>query len=245
MESLTYLIYTHSEYDDMLEIHLKRLDKHFPSAPLSICTNNKDYIFKKYSSLYKINGIYEYDDTKPYGEKLRSVIDQIDTKYIWFIHDVNILVGDINPRVIQDILVYVESNRVDQLRLMISGIDHPILNSDIQYNKITGNSYYFSVCLAIWHKPILLDIVNKFSTVMYRDIENADVQSYASKFNNYYFSSNKDTQFVGEGHYLSYYIPYVHSLYQGRWITSSPTNNRLITDISNEYSIDLNKRGCK
>ena len=245
METLTYLIYTHSEYDDILEIHLKRLHKHFPTAPLSICTNNKDYIINKYSNVYKINKIYEYDDSKPYGEKLQSVIEQIDTKYIWFIHDVNILVGDIDPRIIQNILIYIESNKVDQLRLMISGIDTPILNSDIQFNKIIANSYYFSVCLAIWDKTILLDIVTKFKNTMYRDIENTDVQSYASKFNSYYLSSNKDTPFVGEGHYLSHYIPYVHSLYQGRWITSSPTNNKLITDISNEYSIDLTKRGCK
>ena len=226
MDKFTYLIYTHIDYDDILDIHLKRLHKYFPTAPLSICTNNKDYIINKYSALYKINNIYEYDDTKPYGEKLRSVIHQINTEYIWFIHDVNILVGNIDPNIIQNLLSQIESNNIDQLRLMISGIESPILDSDIQYNKITGNSYYFSVCLAIWRKTILLDIASKFNTVMYRDIENTDIQSYVSQFNNYYLSSNKDTQFIGEGHYLSYYIPYVHSLYQGLWVTRSPTCNR-------------------
>ena len=56
MDKLTYLIYTHIEYDDILDIHLKRLQKYFPTAPLSICTNNKDYIINKYSKTFGFKG---------------------------------------------------------------------------------------------------------------------------------------------------------------------------------------------
>ena len=33
MDKFTYLIYTHIDYDDILDIHLKRLHKYFPTAP--------------------------------------------------------------------------------------------------------------------------------------------------------------------------------------------------------------------
>ena len=52
INNLTWLLYTHFEYDDILEIFLNQHNKHFSIMPITIATNNKKHIEDKYLSKY-------------------------------------------------------------------------------------------------------------------------------------------------------------------------------------------------
>lgn len=241
MESFIYLIYTHEDYTDILDIHLKRLKKYCDYLPLSICTNNKKYILENYSNVYFKN-IIEYDDKKPYGERLRQVLSNISEKYVLFNHEHNILVGNVEKIFIMSLLQKMEQENIDQVRMFISGIGNPQFPPEVSIIKNDG-PYYMSCATTLWKKDSLLDIVQQFSEHTFRCFECEPIQAYVSRLKNFYLTSSKDTPFLEEGHYLSYAFPVAHLTGTGKWRTNTPTNRMFIEEIEKEYDIDLNKRG--
>lgn len=240
MEDLVYLIYTHEEYDDILQIHLKRLFEFFPSIPVAICSNNITYIQEKYGNTYKFAALYQYDNAVVYGERVFSVLRQINTKYVLFNADMNILTSHVNPSTIDLIIKKMDCENIDQVRLFVGGIDNPIFNNDILHPIEKG--YYFSVNSAIWRTSTLLNISKKFSSVGYRQIEAEEIQSYAHGFKNYYISSIHDILCPEEGHYTSTHFPIIHVTYYGKW-RNSPYHAPFINQYATEFNIDLQKRG--
>ena len=77
LNNCTYLIYTHQDYHDILNLTLRRLKKHFHGVNPFICTNNAKYIHDTYSE-YNAT-VYEYDDSLPYTSKVLSALKQIKT----------------------------------------------------------------------------------------------------------------------------------------------------------------------
>jgi hypothetical protein len=102
--STTFLVYSHTEYDDILEINLKRHKKYFPEMPITICTNNKKFVEEKYKD--DIESIIEYDADKPYGEKLAFVLSQIKTPFVIFNQEVNIFYDKVHPETIDKIFEF-------------------------------------------------------------------------------------------------------------------------------------------
>jgi hypothetical protein len=243
MESFTYLIYTHQDYSDILDIHLKRLQKHWPTAPVSLCSNTVAGLRERYPSI-AFQGVYEYDDTKPYGERLRMVLSQMKEEYVLLTHEHNILVSDVSDDIIYSILYSMKLNEVDQVRMIVSGIQDPVFPQESPTLTANPGPYFMSVMAAVWLRSSLLDITTKFSDHTYRCFECDSIQEYVSTFRNLYMSSSLDTRLVGESHYLSYYFPVAHVTDRGKWKTDSPINNTFIEAIRDEYSIDLEQRGC-
>ena len=236
----TYLIYTHKEYTDILDIHLKRLIKYFPKITPVISTNSKEYILDKYDYISPDN-IFIYNDSKPYGEKLYSILQKINTKYILLCHDKNILVNNVKVDSINKIVNEMDKHNIDSARLVIGDGDSPAF--DDRLLKKHEGYYRMAVGPALWNVKSLSTITYKFKDVNYRDFESPIIQDYASKFNIYYTSSPNDIKFTGEGHYLSYYFPSCHVLSQGKWTDGTPMNKKYIDEISVEYNINLSIRG--
>jgi len=235
----TYLVYTHEEYSDILDIHLKRLNKHYPEIKPMIATNSKDYILNTYDNIND-DQILLYDTSKAFGERLNSVLCKIQTKYVLLCFDNDILVGNVDTKKIIEIVNTMENRNIDQVRLIVSGIDNPVFNDQLN----TNNGYYFfSTISTIWNIKTLLDITYMFKDINYRSFESPNIHNYVSKFNNAYISSYKDIQYTNEGHYLSYYFPICHCIGNGKWRTYSPMNKKYIDEIASEYDIDLSIRG--
>ena len=235
----TYLVYTHDEYSDILDIHLKRLNKHYPEIKPLIATNSKDYILNKYDNINE-DRILLYDSSKPFGERLNSILSKIQTEYVLLCFDNDILVGNVDAKKISEIVNEMENENIDQVRLVVGGINNPVFNDEL--NKNNG-SYFFSVIPTLWNVKTLLDITYTFKDINYRTFEGLDIQNYVSKFNNTYISSSKDIKYTDEGHYLSYYFPICHCIGNGKWRNYSPMNKKFIDEIASEYNIDLSIRG--
>lgn len=234
MDDCTYLIYTHSDFDDIIEITLKRIHKYFSSIGVSICTNNKSLIDGKYKELYNIKHVYEYNDTLTYSQKAASILEQISTTYVLFNHDHNILFNYVNVDVLNSIMNTMTNDNLDTVRLSTDGIDNPRMDDSNLLKKNTG-PYYFSVSSALWRTQSLLDLFRKYESSTYRTIEYA-CQDYASQLKNYYISSSKDYPNDCSCHY-----PFVHTTRYAKWLLYN--NADKIHEIAKEYSIDLNIRG--
>jgi len=241
MDNLLWLVYSHMEYDDILEITLKRLVKYCPEIKYAVCTNNIEHIRNKYKE-YNFHALYEYDDAAIYGERIRSVLSKIPEKYIILNHEHDILVNKPDMDVLKMMLGKMETENIDQIRLSVSGINAPLFDKDISLTPIE-EGYHISLITALWKRQSLLSIATEFSSHSYRCFECDVIQNYVSKMKNYYLSSNKDIQYIGEGHYFSYYFPYAHCTHYGKWKTSTPTAKKFVDDIVSEYAIDIYKRG--
>ena len=99
----TYIIYTHEQYSDVFDICINRVRKHYPGITPYIATNSKSYILDKYNYI-KEDHIIKYDESKPYGAKVSFILQHIKTKYVMWMHDNNILVGDIDSNIVNSII---------------------------------------------------------------------------------------------------------------------------------------------
>lgn len=241
MADLVYVLYTHTDYDDILQIHLKNLVYYFPSIPYCICTNDRNYFKNKYDSLYAPVDIYEYDNNTAYTERIRSCISQITSEYIIFNRETEVLISDVSMTNINIMLDLVKEKNIDQLRLYMSGIPRPILNAEI-IHKIT-EGYFISLAAAIWKRESLLKIVTKYKHLEYKEFEGDEVQQEAKKYNNYYIVMPDDPILLKEGVSLSSIFPVIHLTFRGKWWC---TNNHkpLIEKLLLEFNIDINTRGA-
>ena len=244
LSDITFLVYSHTDYDDVLNIYLHRHKKYFSEINVTICTNNKSYVTDKYSKLFdNIDCVIQYDDTHAFGEKLHSVINQIKTKYIIFQQEINVFIDKVNVEKIIECLKFIEENNVDQLRLIVSGVNNPIFNDKLIHKLESG--YIFSVYPGIWKTSTLLDITSKFNYKVYRDFECEEVHKYVSQYNNYYMSNSKD-KYMNPWWFALWipeYYPICHVLTGGKWFNSTDLYKSLINDIFNEFNIDITKRG--
>lgn len=237
----SYLVYTHEEYKDIFDIHLKRYYKFYSNNPPFVATNTKDYILQNYPEIPESN-IIVYNDNDAYADKLTFILNSLKTDYVLLNHDPNIFVDNVNHSKLAEAFEEMKISNIDQVRLVVAGIDNPDFNDNKLLKKNNG-WYYFSVISAIWKVSSLLQITNQFKGTGYRNMEAIEIQEYCSKFSMWYLSSSRDKLFTGEGHYLSYYFPIAHLTGSNKWRISTPMNREFADEISKEYNVDLNIRG--
>jgi hypothetical protein len=233
LNNCTFLLYTHSDYNDILNLTLKRLKKHFDGVDLFICTNNAKYIHDTYSE-YNAT-VYEYDDSLPYTSKLLSALKQIKTEYVLFNHDNNILYKDVHTVVLNGILDTMTAQNMDTVRLSYCGITPPDI-SDSSLVKVNRGGYYLSVFPAFWRTSSLIALCERFKDVTYRQFEFGETQHYAARLKNYYISSTKDYP-----PYNSVYYPAFHAIQHGLWCVLM--HEQEVLDIAKEYKLNLTLRG--
>jgi hypothetical protein len=242
MDNIPILIYSHTDYIDILEPCIKKFHKFHPELNYILAINRIDEI-DSLGITNLFSSIYTYDDTTPYFTRLTNVLNQINYKYIILNNDTNILVDKINIEYLKYIVTHMEYDNIDQFRLFPSGVD-PIITSQNFFEITSG--YYFSVATGLWKKESLLKITCEFKEHGYRCAECEPIQSYVkNNFKNYCVFSNEDIQLVPHGHYLPKMFPVLHVTCCKKWSFSSSIEQKYINEISKEYNIDLNVRGFK
>ena len=238
----SYLIYTHTEYSDILEITLKRIKKYFPIKVTS-ATNNAKETLRMCNDTDQVENIIEYQDNLPYGSKLLSVLNNISTEYLLFNHDVNILFNHVDQDVISHLISIMSEQKIDSIRLSTSGINEKIkknINTTV-YNIISKDSYQLTVQPTLWRTSSFIDICSKLKDINYRDFEVEKSQMYASKQKNCYISNINDIHVVAN-YYLARCYPCMHSIYRAKW--NIIQHAKEIKDLE-EYGIDLMVRGVQ
>jgi len=225
---------------DILDIHLKQLQKYY-NYNIIVAIDNAELI-EPYKNTNKIINIIEYDDALPYLSRISYILQQINYSYILFAHDMNILIDSPNMDVVYGLVKTMKEHDIDQIRLFVSGIDNPIFNDDT-ICKINNGPYYMSINTAIWKRETLLDISTRFSSHAYRCSECGSIQEYVKQFKNYYISSSNDILIKVGAHAVSYYFPFIHATFSGKWSLHTSINKYFITKFIKDYNIDLSKRG--
>lgn len=232
MDDCTVLVYTHSEYADIFDITIRRLQKHFSYAKLLVCTNNAQLVRDTYSH---IDSIHEYDASVVYHMRLASALECIKTKYVLLHHDNNCLYDDVKIDVMRFLLGFMCTREIDVLRLSACGIIKPAISSS---DIVTCNEgpHYFSVFPSIWRTSSFLQLCRTLRKP-YRESEDDECQVYTGNLRGYYLSPSAQDPHED----ISYLYPSAHVIQGGRWCY--PMHKWVIDNIAREYDTDLFIRG--
>jgi hypothetical protein len=238
---LTVLLYTHSDFKDVLRIYIENYKKYFNHVPLSVCVNNANWIRSEYDGIFVFQNIYEYDETLTYPGRIASVLSKIDTPYTLLNQEINVIVDHPSRNILSTILAFMKETNADQVRLSDSGLLN-IVRDNTMIHKMNGG-FIMSVISAIWKTSSLHTLYSAFAHKTYRTIEDQDVQQFVEhNLANYYISSTLDIEHRPL-HALSYHFPSIHVTHHGKWCIHSKLNNYYVHKLLDTYTIDISKRG--
>lgn len=174
-----YVIYSHTDYLDILTVQTEYLNS-YENKVLLINSTNLDIsnIVNQYKE------VLYYDSTLPYASRLLT-LSVLPDKYILLIHDIDILVK-YDANVLKNFISFMDDNNVDRVDLQVRhSWDQNAFK--INYNNIIlskqkdPNKYIYNVNPSIWKLNSLLTTMDIFCNETYRTIECISTQLYCSK----------------------------------------------------------------
>lgn len=186
-DKITYVVYSNTEYADILEIQTDYVTANHSNCVLFINKNSLklDNIYSKY------NQVHFYNDEDSYATRLHTCINQLDSEYFLLLHDIDILLHSDN-NIVNLIYQAMLVEKIDRVDLKYT--DN--LGSSIVYDlsEYVGQGvflvkqediygYIYNVNPSIWKRSCLLEILSNFSDKGYRNIEDLDVQIFCRQFN--------------------------------------------------------------
>lgn len=218
------VIYSHSQYNDILIIATKFLKK-YKNKILLIDDNFKN---TEYENEY-IN-IIKYDDTKPYGTRLLN-LKNITDEVILFMHETDVLIKyDFN--ILNNLKKYIIDTKIDKIELQHCAWPpakiplkqtYNMNNKEIYFNELCNlykidnpDFFVYNVNPTLWRKETLLNIMTQFKDFNYRQIETKPVQQYTvSKFNCF---SLKCEKYVKCAHFTCpLFFQFIHLTHYGKF----------------------------
>lgn len=201
---LLYVIYSHTDFLDMLKISSDYMETVENKILLinknNLNDNNLNEIYSKFKS------VIFYEEGLAYSDKLSIVLKIIKSKYILFTHEVDILLQK-DDVILNKFIHLMDKENIDRIDLQPNGgnsgkfikilkdkdisewpvIDMSEINDDDMClgHHTEPNSYMFNVNPSIWKLSSFLEILEKFKNKSYREIEYDDVQNYCTKFKIY------------------------------------------------------------
>ena len=236
-----FIVYTHSDYIDILIPALKRIQQYWSSIQLALCTNDTNLIPNTFLTKFKY--IHVYDDKTHVYERISPLLNMIEEPYIIFNLDINILVDKVDELFFEHIFNKVKEFNIDQLRLWSSGVpvpDRNTLNNDLF--EIT-RGYYISMNSALWKKSSFLDIALRFKSHSWRCSECDEIQEYVkNNFKNYIVLTFGSKGVLTNEHHFCPEFPFVHMTDAGKWRMDGDFQINKIQEFCNDFSIDIVKR---
>ena len=159
--------YTHTDMEDVWIPFFGQNKKYLSEYKKYIFVNKpNDNIPEEYIPIY-------YDEFKPYTERLKECLSQIDEDVFLFTHEDMILFNEPKYDLIEKYYGYVSDKLVDSVKLIYASDGC----SETKFEKDTTlvNSQYskFSIQPTIISKDVLTDILNKVESLNIWDFENA------------------------------------------------------------------------
>lgn len=218
------VIYSHSDYSDVLNIATKFL-KFYKNKVLLIDNNFKE---SEYNNDY-VKIIY-YNDKLPYGSRLLN-LNIITEEVILFMHETDVLIK-YDVRILNDLKNYIINNKIDKIELQHCAWPpakiplkqtYNMNNKEIYFNELCNlykidnpDFFVYNVNPTLWNKESFLNIMTKFKVYNYRQMESKPVQQYtASKFNCY---SLKCEKYVKCGYFTCpLFFQFIHLTHYGKF----------------------------
>ena len=237
MNDLALFTWTNTEYDDLFSVYFGNIKKYFNDLTKSYVAINKlsDKISDDHIQLVN-------DEHNTYCERIISCLDYIEEDYILYMQEDFILYDQVNRKELLKCFEYLKSSDYSCIKLLRSG-------SDSLEIKKTENIYQSCIELSavhqalIWRKKDFMDIILNLNPKTIRDFEFNLNASYIMNRLGYkscfYFDEFSPPR---GGHYDSIVFPYTAtSISAGKWNMTEYSNE--INQFSDEYNIDLKKRG--
>lgn len=191
---ISFLFYTHSDYSDLWEVLRDTMSKLIPIKYKRLVAVNANSL----SQPEGFDVILTYDDSLNYSDKVLSLINQITTEYVVFIHD-NDLMMSFSDTIFVELLSTIKTHSIDRCMFGIIGRNNGSIQSPY-YNLVNTNSTKsshfatpYDVSPSIWRTQAFKDALAVVSNTSYRDIEESAIQTYCKeKLNVYGFANDEN-----------------------------------------------------
>lgn len=212
---IPYVVYSHTDYLKILEVQSDYIQK-CPNRVLFVNTPTNGELE---SIEAKYDEVIYYNDSLQYTDRVAHGLENIDSKYILFTHDIDILLN-IDLQTIDQFVTLAEEHNIDRIDLKHTPVieDAHEYNNEVSLIKVTDvNSYMYNVNPCIWKVDAFKDLLSNFKNRSYRNVEDMDVQKFCLKYNMYKAHSNI---FLKCGYYncMSFYT-FLHISHAGKMLT--------------------------
>ena len=251
-----YVVYTHTDFLDICQIQTQYLKQESKSLIINSNNLNLNDLYNQYTD------VIFYDDSKEYSSRLQN-LNNIKDKYdyILLIHDIDIVIKKDN-NILYKILELMKSKEIDKVDLqydcnppytvnwyeecidintseILKTKEEVIDDNKIYLSHRLHGEYLYNVNPSIWKLDKLLEILNQFPNLGYRQIESNHLllQKMKTDFKIYQlYSLQKNV--VKTGYYTSlYFFQFLHITHGGRLIPRDKNgqHNSLDESVFNEY----------
>ena len=205
LKSVAMLTYSHSSFNDVLDIYFIQLTKYFPQI------NGYLLIDKPFPDVPSNHKVIYYDNNVYYCKHILNALNSINEDYIIYMQDDYFLIDEPKINILNESLSKIISENLDFIRLIRTGDDK--IDLDNIFHEISTNSkFLFSTQATIWKKKSLYRLIdysyNKYPTDNIWESElrlNEVALKFKIKGKFLYKNENKR----GECHWDSNYFPYI------------------------------------
>jgi len=219
------VVYTHTDMKDVWSMFFGQLKKYLPNNKIYVVVNEDD---TQLSDMIRII----YDDTKPYTERWKEALPQINEETIIFLHEDMILFDEVDMSYIQRYYNLVNSGRVESIKMIYTNSTNP--PSDIDNTLIPSA---FSIQPTLISKKSFVSLVESVPPLNIWKFEEA----IESNDNHYMVRLGNEKQ-RGKYHCDSIVFPYIATaINKGKWNMSEYREQ--LDKLFGEYNINPFERG--
>jgi hypothetical protein len=228
------LVYSHSDYADITQIQLEHISKFIKPTLL----------FNKKNDLYDT---ILYDDSFQYAERVLSSIKDIKEEYIFFIHDIDVVLN-MDLSYLNELVDIMKKNNIDRIDLKHQNIiTEPLYVTEqicLSKTSFPQDQYVYNVNPSIWKTKTMINTFYLFRNESYRSIEHSKIQSYCSDKFNFYTTFSKNP--INMGYYDCYeQFKYLHISHYGQFMPDDITKNKMSKSNNDIYHNIINKYNLK
>jgi hypothetical protein len=210
---VTLVCYSHTDYTDILRIQ----DMFLAMLPCkTVLMINRLPIIPTH-----FHQVVLYDESKSYSKRVLQGLQQIDSEYLLFLHDMDLVTQCSIPQIARCI-EFMKTRNIDRVDLQYSNLieESAIPFENVMLTKPT--SFAYNVNPSIWKRIVFVNIMERFDK-SYRDIENQETQTYCEQFSFYKLWSPKKIH-AGYFHVTDLFV-FLHLTHGGKMLPL--TNNNL------------------
>ena len=216
---ISFLFYTHNDYGDLWDVLKDTTSKLIPNNYRRLVAVNAN------SSTQPVgfDNILTYDDSLEYSDKVLSLINQITTEYVVFIHD-NDLMMSFSDKIFVELLSTIKTHTIDRCMFGVIGRNNGSIQStyfNLVNTNSTESSHFaipYDVSPSIWRTQAFKEAMAVIPNTSYRDIEQSAIQMYCKeKLNVYGFASDENKRaYYTIGRPFSEPFQFLHMFVRGK-----------------------------
>jgi len=219
------VVYTHTDMKDVWSMFFGQLKKYLPNNKIYVVVNEDD---TQLSDMIRII----YDDTKPYTERWKEALPQINEETIIFLHEDMILFDEVDMSYIQRYYNLVNSGRVESIKMIYTNSTNP--PSDIDSTLVNST---FSIQPTLINRNNFVSLLESVPSLNIWDFE----KEIEPNDNHYMVRLGNEKQ-RGIYHCDSIIFPYIATaINKGKWNMSEYSKE--LDKLFGEYNINPFERG--